>query len=171
MPVRHTVGSRRVREIGPASDDTAFTVFVRENEPRLRQSLIAALGGEVGREATAEALAWAWEHWSRIEAMDNPVGYLYRLGKNRGVSVFRRQPVFPLPEPAGGDGGWVEPALPAAMGRLSQAQRVTVLLIHAFGWTYREVAEHLGVSQGTVQVHVGRALARLRHELKVENDA
>jgi hypothetical protein len=42
-------------------DDPAqvLTEFVREIEPRLKQSLVAALGGEAGREATAEALAWA----------------------------------------------------------------------------------------------------------------
>jgi DNA-directed RNA polymerase specialized sigma24 family protein len=145
-----------------------FTRFVREAGPRLKQCLIAALGGEAGREATAEALAWAWEHWPRLQTMENPAGYLYRLGKNRGASVFRRRPVFPLPPEPPADGPWVEPGLPSALAQLSEMQRVAVLLIHGFGWTYREVAEHLGVAVGTVQTHAERGMAKLRHDLKVE---
>jgi RNA polymerase sigma-70 factor (ECF subfamily) len=146
----------------------AFTGFVRDVGPRLKQSLIAALGGEVGREATADALAWAWEHWSRLRSMNNPAGYLYRLGRNRGISALRRRPVLPLPPEAPADATWIEPGLPAALAHLAEKQRVTVLLIHGFGWTYLEVADHLGVTVGTVQTHVERAMAKLRNELKVE---
>lgn len=146
----------------------AFTGFVQEVGPRLRQSLIAALGGEAGREATAEALAWAWENWDRLQRTHNPAGYLYRLGRNRGISALRRRrPVFPLPDRLP-DEPWVEPGLPAALSRLSETQRVAVLLIHSFGWTYREVADHLGIAAGTVQVHVHRGMSKLRHDLKVD---
>jgi DNA-directed RNA polymerase specialized sigma24 family protein len=154
-------------------DDPAevFTGFVREVEPRLRQSLMAAFGGDAGREATAEALAWAWEHWSRLEGMANPAGYLYRLGKNRATTVLRRRRVFPLPPRPSEDGPWVEPGLPAALAHLSEGQRVAVLLIHGFGWTYREVADHLGVKISTAQTHAERGMAKLRHHLKVETHA
>lgn len=149
----------------------AFTIFVRTVGPRLKQSLIAALGGELGREATAEALAWGWENWPRLRAMDNPAGYLYRLGRNRGISVLRRRPVFPPAMETSSDGPWVEPGLPAALGQLAEMQRVSVLLVHGFGWTYREAADQLGVAVGTVQTHVERAMAKLRHELRVELNA
>jgi DNA-directed RNA polymerase specialized sigma24 family protein len=148
----------------------AFSAFVREVEPKLRHSLIAALGGETGREATADALAWAWEHWSRLEGMDNPAGYLFRIGSNRGATMLRRSVLPPSPDPVV-DGPWVEPGLPAALARLSQGQRVVVLLIHGFGWTHREVAEHLGVATGTVQRHAERGMAKLRHDLKVDAHA
>jgi len=146
----------------------AFTGFVREVGPRLKQSLIAALGGEVGREATAEALAWAWENWSRLQTMQNPAGYLYRVGRNRGISALRRRPVFPPLIESPSEGPWIEPGLPLALAHLAEMQRVTVLLVHGFGWTYREVAEHLGVAVGTVQTHVERGMSKLRIELKVE---
>jgi DNA-directed RNA polymerase specialized sigma24 family protein len=148
----------------------AFSAFVHDVEPRLRHSLIAALGGDAGREATAEALAWAWEHWARLEGMDNPAGYLFRLGSNRGAAMLRRSPLPRPPDPAAA-GPWVEPGLPAALARLSQVQRVVVLLIHGFGWTYREVAEHLGVATSTVQSHAERGMAKLRHDLKVDAHA
>lgn len=45
-----------------ANDVTeSFTVFVKEVEPRLRHALVAVYGQEQGRDATAEALAYAWE--------------------------------------------------------------------------------------------------------------
>ena len=55
----------------------SFTDFVRVAEPRLRQALCAAFGGEVGRESASEALAYGWEHWDRVSAMSNPAGYLW----------------------------------------------------------------------------------------------
>jgi DNA-directed RNA polymerase specialized sigma24 family protein len=104
-------------------DDTTevFTRFVREAGPRLKQCLIAALGGEAGREATAEALAWAWEHWPRLQTMEDPAGYLYRLtegvfiaGLERGDPPRRATPSSVAP----GLGGSrrAEPTFPAPAG-------------------------------------------------------
>ena len=67
----------------------AFTEFFREVEPRLRRALAVTLGVDQGLDATAEALGYAWEHWSRVEAMENPAGDLYRVGKHMfGVEKF-----------------------------------------------------------------------------------
>jgi hypothetical protein len=41
--------------------DRDFDLFFQLTEPRLRRALMAAYEFETGREATAEALAWAWE--------------------------------------------------------------------------------------------------------------
>jgi hypothetical protein len=40
-----------------------------------------------------------------------------------------------------------------------------VVLLHGFGWTYREAAEHRGVATSTVQGHAERGMAKLRHAL------
>lgn len=74
-----------------ATDETKttdFASFVSASERDLRQSLMAALGPEVGREAAAEALAYGWENWNRVEGLDNPAGYLYRVGLNWGKKRF-----------------------------------------------------------------------------------
>ena len=57
-----------------------FSDFVRRVEPRLGDALIAALGPEVGHEATEEALIWAWEHWERAQNPESPVAYLFWVG-------------------------------------------------------------------------------------------
>jgi len=41
-----------------------FELFALDVEPRLRRALVAAYGSDRGREAAAEALAYAWEHWT-----------------------------------------------------------------------------------------------------------
>ena len=57
-------------------------MFVRDVEPRLLQALVAAYGPREGREATVDALSWAWEHWDRLGPIANKVGYLYRVGQS-----------------------------------------------------------------------------------------
>ena len=57
-----------------------FTEFARRLEPDLRRALTAGFGSGVGREAAAEALTHAWEHWDRVQGMANPSGYLFRVG-------------------------------------------------------------------------------------------
>ena len=141
-----------------------FEAFYRDAEPRLRRALVAALGPEPGREAAAEALAYACEHWERVRGMDKPVGYLYRVGQTRSRSG--REPVgFPVPAEVGMP--WVEPGLAGALAALSEHQRVAVVLAHGFGWTHREVGDVLGVAPSTVQNHVERGLANLRAALEV----
>jgi RNA polymerase sigma factor (sigma-70 family) len=46
--------------------------------------------------------------------------------------------------------------------RLSERQRVCVVLVHGYGWTHQEVADLLGISPSSVQNHAQRGLARLR---------
>jgi DNA-directed RNA polymerase specialized sigma24 family protein len=141
-----------------------FRDFTSEVEPRLHGAFLAAYGHERGREATAEALAYAWEHWAEIRPMSNPVGYLYRVGQSRTRS--RRTPIiFVRPDTTDVH---VEPELPSALASLSERQRIAVLLVHGEGWSMREVGDFLGVSIPTVQKHVDRALKALRKSLKAD---
>ncbi len=150
-----------------AAEESDFEAFVVEVEPRLRRAFIAAYGAERGREATAEALAWAWEHWQRVRAMRNAAGYLYRVGQSRTRP--RRRALMELPTPAVEP--WVEPALPAALLALSEDQRTAVVLVYGFGWTLREVADLTGVRKTTVQNHRERGLARLRVSMEAPDHA
>ena len=83
------------------TDIDAFRDFVADNEARLRQALSATLGTQVGRDAAADALGYAWENWERIALMDNPAGYIYTVGRDRGRKSLRRnRPVFYPIDPA-----------------------------------------------------------------------
>jgi RNA polymerase sigma-70 factor (ECF subfamily) len=144
-----------------------FDEFVGRVEPRLRVALVAAYGPRDGRTATHDALSWAWEHWARVRSMENPVGYLFRVGQ----SATRRLAVHPIPvDPVGTDADeaqGVSPELVDAVRRLPLQQRTVVVLIHAFGWTQRDVAGVLEINPSTVREHLDRATARLSHDLEV----
>lgn len=144
-----------------------FTEFVVEHERRVRSALTSALGLDVGREATAEALAYAWENWDRVSEMRNPGAYLFVVGRNHGRRIAGRRRVF-LPEVHHEESPWVEPALPGALVSLTETQRTVVMLLHGYDWTMDEVAETLGVSKSTVQTHAERAMRKLRRKLKAE---
>lgn len=51
-----------------------FEDFVSVYEPRLRRALVTRFGTENGRDTTAEALAYAWEHWDSLQVVANPLG-------------------------------------------------------------------------------------------------
>jgi DNA-directed RNA polymerase specialized sigma24 family protein len=96
----------------------AFTRFVKETEPRLSYALAAAYGFEVGAEATADALAWAWAHWDDLEPKRNPAGYLYRVGQSKARRYHRPIVLFPKLPP--GEVPAVEPGLTNALDSLSK---------------------------------------------------
>lgn len=145
-----------------------FDEWFAQCEPRLRQALVAVYGPVDGREATVEALSWAWEHWHRVHVFDNPVGYLFRVGQ----SSVRR---FAATSPGVSTVGWIhdpqlcEPALATSLAELPDQQRLIVLLVHGFEWRQSEVAEVLRVTPSTVNAHLRRGLARLRKDLHVEH--
>jgi len=163
--------SLRVKEpmVIDQTSTSSFEAFVRETGPRLRLALISAYGPEVGSEATAEALAYGWEHWGRLAQMGNPAGYLYRVGQSRSRRFLRRHPRLPPPRPHSVP--LVEPGLPKAVARLSRPQRTCVLLVHGYGWSTREAAAMLGLAPSTVQRNTERALRALRSELGVDDVA
>jgi DNA-directed RNA polymerase specialized sigma24 family protein len=151
-----------------------FERFVALVEPRLRVALVAAYGPHNGRAATVDALSWAWEHWVRLRSMENPVGFLFRVGQ----SASRLWAVRPIPldgrsghvtEPPADEGLGISPELAAAVRDLPTQQRTVLMLVHAFGWTQRDVARMLEINPSTVREHLDRALARLSHDLEVRD--
>ncbi len=147
-----------------------FEQFVKDVEPRIRRALVAGFGSELGRQAAADALVWSWEHWDKIGGLENPAGYLYKVGRTaalraraQDVSIadvypphVDHQPVF-------------EPQLIPALAALSESRRAAVLLVHGFGYTLRDAAELLGVTASTIHRDCERALSQLRVLMEVED--
>ena len=154
----------------PAPDVEAFDAFVDRIEPGLRRALVATYGPVDGREATVEALSWAWEHWDRLAQVDNESAYLYWVGQS-SVRRFAATAVTPKFSRAISDEmPDVEPGLLPALDSLSPQQRAVVLLVHAHGWSQAEVGRMLDINPSTVREHLNRVTTRLRDQLEV-NDA
>lgn len=175
LATRRTVGRLRAlgrygRDgVGVIPEQTAtesFSDFFGRSEARVRQSLTPMLGLEVAREATAEAFVYGWENWGRVRAMDNPVGYLYTVGRDKGRRIAKRNrhgallsevPVVGIP--------MIEPALPKALEGLTERQRTVVMLVHCYQWSIGEVADHLGLSRSSTQTHLERGMDSLRTDI------
>jgi RNA polymerase sigma factor (sigma-70 family) len=147
----------------------AFSRFVESVEPRLLKALIASAGPDAGRDATADALLYAWKNWDRVRGMENPAGYLYRVGRSCVRRYHKRSVLFPA-ETSNPD-HWIEPGLGVALERLTERQRTAILLVEGYDWTYQEVAEVMGLSRSSVQRHVERGMVKLRHALEVTDVA
>lgn len=135
--------------------------------PSVRRALVSRYGVEVGTDAAADAIAWGWEHADSIVTMANPGGYLYRVGQTSARRAHRRirRSAFPV-EPVWEDA----PELPGdvfdALHRLKPDQRVSVLMVHGYGFSYRETAELMDVSEAAVRNHLHRGMERLRSDLE-----
>ena len=57
-------------------------------------------------------------------------------------------------------------AIESALERLTEPQRMTVVLSYYHGFRMREIGEIIGCTEGTARTHMFRALRRLRKELR-----
>jgi RNA polymerase sigma-70 factor (ECF subfamily) len=155
--------------MAPNPTEAAFTEFLENHGSGLRRAFVARYGPDVGSEVMGDVCVYAWEHWGKVSQMDNPSGWLYRVGQSRSRRYFRRS--LRLPPPRRGGDPVIEPALPGLLESLPDRQRVAVLLTQAFGYTVREAADIIGVSASTVQQNAHRGLIRLRAQMGVPSDA
>jgi RNA polymerase sigma-70 factor (ECF subfamily) len=135
--------------------------------PRLQRALVARYGLDLGDEALADALGWAWEHRDQLDEMENPSGYLYRVGQSsvRGNVRRRRRAILPIEE-SPSLAHEPEPGLHTALQRLTDDQRAAVLLVHAHGYSYTEAAAALDIPITTLRNHLHRGMKRLRRHLE-----
>lgn len=144
--------------------DPRIVALLDEVRPRLARAFAAAYGLERGEEALGEAIAYAWEHRDEVLAMENPAGYLYRVGQSR--SRPRSRPTE-LPAPVDLGIPDIEPELVPALEELTERQRTCVALVVGHRHSHQEVADLLGISKSSVQQHVDRAMDHLRTRLGV----
>lgn len=148
--------------------DVDFEVFAAAVRPRLLRAFAGCRGFDEAADATAEALAYGWEHWSELQTMANPAGYLFRVGQSK---TRQRRRAVQLPPPVELGIPEVEPRLVPALLELPETQRTAVWLVNACQWSYAEVAEAMDTSVSMVGNHVRRGLDRLRTALEVSSCA
>lgn len=118
------------------------------------------------------ALAKTYQAWDRIEDRAAIDGYVRRAMVNTHISWWRRRKVdeFPTDEipdqPVADISGErdLRDSLQRAIDKLPERMRVAVVLRFYEDMTEAEVADVLGVSQGTVKSTVSRAVAKLRSD-------
>lgn len=153
-----------------------FEAFYRGHVERVYRALAVTLSDpQLAREAADEAMARAYAHWRRVRGLDNPGGWVYRVGLNwatswrrkvwreRPLAEDRGDPVAPPPDPAATAAG-------QALAGLALPQRAVVVCRVLLDLSTAETAHLLGVAEGTVKSRLARALTTLRAAL-TEPDA
>jgi len=157
--------------VRPASLEALF----RQSYGSIVQSLALAGGNLAAAEdATQEAFAQAWVSWSRISRYDNPGAWVRRVAINklrnahrsrlRGEAAVRR---MNSEEASGTSPAERESDLVLGLQRLPYKQRVCAVLFYVDGLSTAEVADAMGISQGSVSQHLNRARTALRTHLEV----
>ncbi len=159
------------------ADRTAqFGAFVAQHSARARSVAWRLCDGNatLADEVAQEAFVAAWEALPGFREEAQLGTWFYRIlvrtasRKRRWNGVRDRfrswfRPEAQAPPPTG------DPALrrriAAAMGRLSDAQRQTFVLVHLEGFTIAETAVITERAAGTIKSHLHRALTTLRAEL------
>jgi RNA polymerase sigma factor (sigma-70 family) len=133
------------------------------------RALALTLGDvDLASEATDEAMTRAYMRWITVRDLDNPTGWVYRVGLNWARSVLRRRrlghPSLFRPErvdlPPVAD-----PAIHAALAALDVKHRAVIVCRFFLGWSEEQTALALDVRPGTVKSRMHRAKADLRVRL------
>ncbi len=149
-----------------APDGRDFDGWYAVVAPRLVASLTLVCGDpERAADAAAEAFTRALERWRRVSAMDAPEAWVHRVAVNVLRRQARRRSLEARYAPR-----WVErdpsmlevaPEVWAAIAALPERQRHAIALRYVLGCNQREVAEAMGVSEGTAASTLSHARRRL----------
>ena len=153
-----------------------FAEFYREVKDDCLLAVVVSTGErDTAQDLVAEAFARAWASWPSVSRHPAPAAWVVRTALNAGVSRWRRRrrevavPDLALiaDRPAAGEAAdaCVDPGIMAALLRLPQRQRQVVALRLFLDLDTERTARVLGIAPGTVQAHLGRAMASLRGEL------
>ena len=151
--------------------DSEFREYVATRGRALLRSAYLLTGNLPDAEDLVQsALAKTYQAWARIEDLGALDGYVRRAMVNTHISWWRKRrleefptdeiPDRPVADHAGDSD--LHDSLRRAIDRLPQRMRAAVLLRYFEDMTEAEVADVLGVSQGTVKSTVSRAVAKLR---------
>jgi RNA polymerase sigma-70 factor (ECF subfamily) len=129
-------------------------------------------------ELAQDAFVRAWEQLDRLEPGSDEAAWLWRVATNTVLNAMRSERrrfarVAPVAEPAMLERGEVGTPLPvrrlsldAAIARLPERAREVFVLHDVEGFTGPEIADMLGVAEGTVRAHLHRARSLLREVLR-----
>ena len=149
------------------AEEGEFVEAFVELFPKARRVAYRLVGDVAASEdLAAEALARTFAHWADVKNLPHRDAWVLRVATNLALNhVGRRRHQMPAqPEQAAVD-VVLRVALVQALRELSRRQREIIVLRHIVGMSEAEIAQVLGIGEGTVKTHTRRALDRLRTRL------
>ncbi len=132
---------------------------------------------ELAEDAMQDALLNAWDRRAQFQHGARLDTWIHRIAINSALQLMRRQRpgrFAPLDFDVADDSAGAEEeryaqeldaGLAAALGRLSEAERICFVLKHLEQWRLKEIAEELDSNVGMVKQAVFRAVHKLRGAL------
>lgn len=148
--------------------EVAFEPFYAGQRASIARALALTLhDSDLAAEATDEAMARAYARWRTVRRLENPGGWVYRVGLNWGRSVLRRRngPRRRVHEIDGHTPEVRDHELHRALLRLDIDRRAVVVCRYFLGMTEDEIATTLDIRPGTVKSRLHRALRQLEEQL------
>lgn len=146
-------------------EEDSFATWYRAHHRGVLRTLIFAIGNaDVAADATSEAFARALRHWHRVSQMSSPTGWTYTVALNVARRMLRRarfESVIlrrQMPLPPVRDDSW---EVWDAVQRLPLRQRTAVALHYLSDLSQRDVADVMGVAEGTIAATLHEARHRL----------
>lgn len=143
-----------------------FDEFYLEARRTVGQALAVTLRDvDLAADAVDEAMVRAYQRWETVSRLDNPAGWVYRVGLNHARSRLRRL-TRRVPSPRESEEFTVaDPSIDDALSKLSYDHRAVVVCRLLFGWSEAQTASALGVRPGTVKSRLHRATNQLQRHL------
>lgn len=139
----------------------------------------AVLGpGDDADDAAQDGMIAAWRALDRFDVARSFRPWLMRIVANASLDLLRRRKVrratvVPetvvsggIPPDRAAEGSLIRDRLKGALLELPERQRVAVVLFDAEGYSHAEIADILGVPEGTVRSYVFHARRALREALR-----
>ncbi|MCX4816296.1 SigE family RNA polymerase sigma factor [Streptomyces sp. NBC_01239] len=157
-----------------ADDEREFREFVAaRSKPLLHTAYLLTGDWEQARDLLQTALASTARRWSRLRDRQQPETYVRRAIYHAQTDRFRllswgkEMVTDKLPDPPAQAVDWADTVVQrhdimAALRQLPRRQRAVVVLRYFEDLPDPEIAEILGVAQGTVRSQTHKALASLR---------
>ena len=152
-----------------------FDRLYRASFARIVRTLAGIVGSlDAAEDCAQEAFTRAYRAWPSWEGKVPAEAWLHRIAVNAAISYRRREKVRALPSllwrlgvpPVGPDPAEeMNNRILSELRRLPPKQAAAVVLRYYHGYTNREVAASLGVSERTVGQRISDALATLRGRL------
>jgi RNA polymerase sigma-70 factor (ECF subfamily) len=148
--------------------------FAREGEMLLRRLWLVTRDRREAEDLVQDAFIVVLERWGRVQTMDDPTGYLYRVAFNAWRKRARRA-ARAFPRPAGRPTGPQDPfagaeartIIGSALESLTPRQRAALVLTELLEMTSEEASSVLGVRPVTVRVLSSQARASMRERIGV----
>jgi len=157
-----------------AEADLEYAWFFRAEFPMVLRTVFLILG-ERGKaeDVTQEAFIQLLSHWKKVSRYERPDAWVRRVAIRLAVKARRRERMREVLErdtsaPQGPKAPDVD--LANALRQLPLKQRMCVLLFYYEDRPIAEIVDILGISEGSVKVHLHRARERLAALLGEEVD-